>query len=1274
MEQIFNKFHKLIKSSIAVIIFSIITTHISEAQPFGGGTGAYNNPFQIKTVEHLYELTEMLLEREASWSYGKRFLLMNDITDSLRLMIGDDGLRTSDGGQFYGWFDGNNKKITMAITIPPVMDYHPVLNCGLFVSTGSGARITNLSVDGYIANFNNSLVVDGDAGYSDNGIGVGGFVGYAFETEFINCVNYAVFPGYWECVGGIVRRSGRSKFINCMNSKNLSSIRLAGGIVGYACIVTQLSHCINIGSIRSLDAGGMVGGFMVVADASNNIAKFSVINCINAGYIRGRANAGGMTGANRWHGATGTGDIINCLNTGVIECDARVGAISSFHYNLALKNNHYDKQMCIYGGVSAINDIKGATSGYLTNDMIGDKLREMLGDEDWVYRDNLYPTLKIHAHHHIAMIARSPAYLEDIDTLNFDRYNNIRTCFTVNIENNVEWTNEFTTVDILPFDNIVDEVFLLRAGTDTLFAGIRTEHKTVPIRISNIDSCFYTLELTSNPPEAAAALKGAGKYKRHTDAEYEVVPNDCWRFIGWTNYYGAIGLPPLHSELIGSQEMKEDYHFVANFVRDTFELITISHPEEGGIVEGTDLYDVCSTAIYTAIPNDCYRFLNWIDSATGEIISTNPIDTIDMKEDYTLIANFILRDIFDLEVQANPFEGGIVGKELGCETSIYTAVPNDCYRFINWIDSATGEIISTKQIDTIEMERDYTLIANFEYLEFELELRVFPPGSGVVTGDGIYLCREYAIHEAVANDCYTFLYWRDAYSGDTVSWDNIDNIFMEQDRRLTAIFERNAEYTLTTQASPIEGGTTSEVYFGCSTVVYTAISNDCYRFINWTNSATGEEVSKNPVDTIDLQDNHTLIANFLYGETELLLSANPAEGGTVAGSGHYHCDEFAVFIAEANECYKFLNWTDASSGEVVSFEQIDSLLMNKDNKLIANFERASLFNLTTQASPIEGGMTEEVYFGCSTAVYTAVESDCYAFINWTDANSGAIISTKLTDTIDLFEDRILVANFEYYDYVLNLSSSLHLKGNQLSADYKYNLGDDNIKLRVAMNSDVSPSELSKITELNISFDYSNVFASVKPSSLKLLDLSNDWTITNPSNSNDFERLISNYTVTLSNPLGLSSSSINLLEIEFQMALPNSEMLQEKINDDHYRLFILPALSIRGTNCITIKADTSRLTINPICAIDFRILKISDTEFSLNIEDNVINYSVGFDCEASLTIYNSLGQAILVPVSGLINKGHYTFDLNNIDFPSGSYFCELIIDGLYRKIVGTIVGK
>jgi hypothetical protein len=165
--------------------------------------------------------------------------------------------------------------------------------------------------------------------------------------------------------------------------------------------------------------------------------------------------------------------------------------------------------MCIYAGIEN-TDTVGQTAGYLTKEIIGTGLRGKLGNEEWTYRDNLYPTLKGFENHPIAMIARSPVYLDDKNKADFDQHNNIRKCFLVNIENNVKWTKAFDVVNIVSKNNIYNDVFLRRLGKDTIYAGIGNVKKTVPITVTaNNQPCSFDLVLIPNPANAGT-VRGAG--------------------------------------------------------------------------------------------------------------------------------------------------------------------------------------------------------------------------------------------------------------------------------------------------------------------------------------------------------------------------------------------------------------------------------------------------------------------------------------------------------------------------------------------------------------------------------------------------------------------------------------------------------------------------------------------------------------------------------------------------------------------------------------------
>ena len=64
-------------------------------------------------------------------------------------------------------------------------------------------------------------------------------------------------------------------------------------------------------------------------------------------------------------------------------------------------------------------------------------------------------------------------------------------------------------------------------------------------------------------------------------------------------------------------------------------------------------------------------------------------------------------------------------------------------------------------------------------------------------------------------------------------------------------------------------------------------------------------------------------------------TTNPAEGGTVTGTGIYSYGETAILTAIASEGYEFVNWTEA--GEVVSEDTTYGFTVTGDVSLVANF-------------------------------------------------------------------------------------------------------------------------------------------------------------------------------------------------------------------------------------------------------------------------------------------------------------------------------------------------
>ena len=304
---------------ILISVILAISFYVPAFSALGGGSGTKADPYKIYTKEHLEELADSLNSifygrlsdgNADNFSTNKYFILMNDITDSVRTVISIDnkwrGSYYMDyNSYFQGHFDGQGHTITLAIKDA---NNH---GTGLFGTTYN-ASINNLAVTGYVI-VNNEMDTSTICHY------VGGIVGFARKENNIT---------------------------NCLNSAEIIGVGFTGGIVGHAIGFLDIEKCINIGAIKNLEsisicnlgvatnaAGGIIGLYVTYPEYTMN-------NCINSGFIEGNDCVGGIVGSNLY------AKISNCISTGVVKGNTKVGCIVGENQGGTIINCHYDKQMC----------------------------------------------------------------------------------------------------------------------------------------------------------------------------------------------------------------------------------------------------------------------------------------------------------------------------------------------------------------------------------------------------------------------------------------------------------------------------------------------------------------------------------------------------------------------------------------------------------------------------------------------------------------------------------------------------------------------------------------------------------------------------------------------------------------------------------------------------------------------------------------------------------------------------------------------------------------
>jgi hypothetical protein len=213
-----------------------------------------------------------------------------------------------------------------------------------------------------------------------------------------------------------------------------------------------------------------------------------------------------------------------------------------------------------------------------------------------------------------------------------------------------------------------------------------------------------------------------------------------------------------------------------------------------------------------------------------------------------------------------------------------------------------------------------------------------PIAGGTTVGAGTFAQGSVVAVSAIPNAGFTFTNWTN--NGTVASTSSSYQFTMAGNSTLIANFTAVApgNFAVNLSSNPVAGGTTSGSgsHAAGSTVTVTASPNAGYAFVNWKDG--GVIVSTSSSYTFSLNSNRTLVANFSLissSQFAVILSSNPAAGGTTAGGGTYNAGSSVTVTATPNIGYTFTNWTD--NGAIASTSSSYTFPLNANRTLVANF-------------------------------------------------------------------------------------------------------------------------------------------------------------------------------------------------------------------------------------------------------------------------------------------------------------------------------------------------
>lgn len=204
--------------------------------------------------------------------------------------------------------------------------------------------------------------------------------------------------------------------------------------------------------------------------------------------------------------------------------------------------------------------------------------------------------------------------------------------------------------------------------------------------------------------------------------------------------------------------------------------------------------------------------------------------------------------------------------------------------------------------------KTYTVSHAYNY--FQVSVGETPAGAGTVSGGGTYGQGFQATISATEAPGYLFFNWTE--NGVTVSGSPVYTFTVIENHNFVANFIVQ-NYAVVTTANPLTGGTiTGAGFYPVGTnVTLTAIANTGYIFNHWEEN--GVSIGTNP--TLILQNlsvNHDITGFFEQSSTSFTISVspNPANGGTVTGSGNFQQGTNDTLRATPAQDFKFDKWTE----------------------------------------------------------------------------------------------------------------------------------------------------------------------------------------------------------------------------------------------------------------------------------------------------------------------------------------------------------------------------
>ncbi len=398
-----------------------------------------------------------------------------------------------------------------------------------------------------------------------------------------------------------------------------------------------------------------------------------------------------------------------------------------------------------------------------------------------------------------------------------------------------------------------------------------------------------------------------------------------------------------------------------------------------------------------------HTFVDWYTDGSY----TTPFDFsgTPITEDTTVHAKWSI-NTYQLTYSPGP-NGSITGNT--SQSAIYntngtavTAVPNAGYHFVNWSDGKT-----TASRTDLNVSTDINVTANFAINTYTLSYQA-SGGHGTFSGNASQTVEHGAngtMITAVPATGYHFVNWSDGV--ETISRTDIN---ITADITVTANFSIN-QYTLRYTAGvhgSLTGNTSQSAIHGSNGTIITAVADEGYHFINWSDGKTTASRTDLNV-TADIN----VTANFAINTYTLSYLASGGHGsflGSAIQTVDHGATGTAVTAVPATG-YHFVNWSDG----IETISRSDGSITS-DITVTANFEiNQYTMNYTAgENGSLTGSTSQTAIHGTDGTEVRALPDEWHHFVRWSDG-----ITTASRTDLDVSGNIDVTAIFAIDTYSLH---------------------------------------------------------------------------------------------------------------------------------------------------------------------------------------------------------------------------------------------------------------